>query len=309
MPGSEFPDAPPPEVPEEFAAAYREAYQRALATGFDAGLADEVVGPGGPAAPLVEHTQVVARLPGEVVPEGSPLARWRASRWFLVSVVTAAAAVLVAAAYAVGTTVSSSDDNGSTGAVVPQSSRTTGPGHSRSPSKAAPTRRSTAHVPNAWEGSVQPVSIDAISADCTEPPATDSAGNKVTYVPENATDGRDATAWRCAGAATGQKLTLRLSRQTDIAQVGLVPGYAKTDPASGTDRYAEDNRITRVRWTLADGVTVVQRLDPDPSSRAMQVLRVPRTATDTVTLEILGVAHGPRDITAISEISLAEAVS
>ena len=33
MPGSEFPDTPPPEVPEEFAAAYREAYLRALQSG------------------------------------------------------------------------------------------------------------------------------------------------------------------------------------------------------------------------------------------------------------------------------------
>src|SRR3954453_6405507 len=35
MPGPEIPDAPPPEVPEEFADAYREAYRRALETGPD----------------------------------------------------------------------------------------------------------------------------------------------------------------------------------------------------------------------------------------------------------------------------------
>ncbi|WP_148046678.1 NADase-type glycan-binding domain-containing protein [Nocardioides pocheonensis] len=308
MPGPEFPDAPPPEVPEEFAAAYRDAYQRALETGHvdDAGSALGVVAPEVP----VEHTQVIPEpSDGVVAATSGPLDRWRASRWFLVSVVTAAAAVLVAAAYAVGTTVSHGDDHGTSGVAVPQSSRTTGPARSGSPSKVTPTHRSTAHVPNAWDGPVRPVSVDAIAADCTAPPGTDSAGNKVTYVPENATDGRAQTAWRCDGAATGQKLTLRLSGATDIAEVGLVPGYAKTDPASGTDRYAENNRITKVRWTLADGVTVVQRLDPDPSSRAMQVLRVPRTTTDTVTLQILAVAHGPRDTTAISEISLAEAAS
>jgi hypothetical protein len=304
MPGPEYPDAPPPEVPEEFAAAYREAYQRALESGLDGSAAHPHAEPVIAHEPVPEHAQVV-----EGGSLARPLERWRASRWFLVSVVTATAAVLVAAAYAVGTTVSGGDDGGSTGAVVPQSSRTTGPVRSGSPSKATPTRRSSAHVPNAWDGAVRPVSIDAIAADCTAPPGTDSAGHKVTYVPENATDGRAQTAWRCTGAATGQKLTLRLSGVTDVAQVGLIPGYAKTDPESGTDRYAENNRITRVRWTLGDGVTVVQRLDPDPSSRAMQVLRVPRTTTDTVTLEILAVAHGPRDTTAISEISLAEAAS
>ena len=89
-----------------------------------------------------------------------------------------------------------------------------------------------------------------------------------------------------------------------LGQVGLVPGYAKTDPASGVDRYAENNRITKVRWTLDDGVQVIQRLDPDPSSRAMQVLRVPRTTTDTVVLEILAVQRGQRATTAISTIGL-----
>jgi hypothetical protein len=88
----------------------------------------------------------------------------------------------------------------------------------------------------------------------------------------------------------------------DVAEVGLVPGYAKTDPASGVDRYAENNRITRVRWTLSDGVSIVQRLDPDPTSRAVQLLRVPPTQTDTITLEILGVRRGPRNTTAISQI-------
>jgi hypothetical protein len=34
---------------------------------------------------------------------------------------------------------------------------------------------------------------------------------------------------------------------------------------------------------------------------------VPRTTTDTVTLEILEVAMGPRDTTAISEVSLGRA--
>jgi hypothetical protein len=302
-------------VPEEFAAAYREAYERALRSGVDDGVRQPLGEPVVPPAPVIEHTQVVTTTPADSQVDGGldtglaagPLERWRASRWFMVSVVTATAAVLVAGAYAVGTTVSGGGDDGSTGAVVPRSSRTTGPHHSGSPSKATPTRRSSVHVPNAWDGPVQPVSIDAIAADCTAPPSTDSAGNKVTYVPENATDGRATTAWRCAGAAKGQKLTLRLSEQADIAEVGLVPGYAKTDPESGTDRYAENNRITRVRWTLGDGVTVVQRFDPDPSSRAMQVLRVPRTTTDTVTLEILAVAHGPRDTTAISEISLSAA--
>ncbi|HEX2894777.1 MAG TPA: hypothetical protein VHO29_12325 [Marmoricola sp.] len=312
MPGSEFHDAPPPEVPEEFAAAYREAYLRALQSG------DVPQDQPGPHEHPAQHDQpaaggvpdeLTARLPvGDVEPPAdrrSPFERWRASRWFLVSVVTAAAAVLVAGAYAVGSTVAGGGRHQDAGTAVQQSSRAT---HAtRSPSKATPTKASKAHVPNAWTGPVQPVSIDAIAADCTAPPAKDAAGHTVDYVPQNATDGEAQTAWRCTGSAIGQKLTLRLGAQTDIAQVGLIAGYAKTDPASGADRYAENNRITRVRWTLGDGVSVVQRLDPESSSRAMQVLRVPRTTTDTVTLEILAVKRGPRDTTAISEISLSAA--
>ena len=83
-----------------------------------------------------------------------------------------------------------------------------------------------------------------------------------------------------------------------------MPGYAKTDPVSGVDRYAQNNRITMVRWTLADGTSFVQRLDPDPSSRELQLLRVPRTTTDTVQLEILAVERGSRNTTAISEVAL-----
>jgi hypothetical protein len=151
---------------------------------------------------------------------------------------------------------------------------------------------------------VVPVSIGAIAADCTARPGQDAAGRTVRYGPENAIDTVDETAWRCPGTAVGQRLVLRLGGDVDVAQVGLVPGYAKRDPASGVDRYAENNRITRVRWTLGDGVSVVQRLDPAPSTRSIQVLRVPRTTTGTVTLEILGVHRGPRDTTAISTLAV-----
>jgi hypothetical protein len=161
--------------------------------------------------------------------------------------------------------------------------------------------------PGGWRGPVSAVAVDAIAADCTAPPGRDSAGHQVSYAPENATDGKADTAWRCPGTAVGQVLTLRLGGDTDVAQVGLVPGYAKTDPESGVDRYAENNRITRVRWTLGEGTTVVQRLDPDPTSRGVQLLRIPRTTTDTVIVEILHVRRGARNTTAISEVSLAAA--
>jgi hypothetical protein len=317
MSGQDHPDAPPPEVPEEFADAYRDAYRRALESdpafasqaGAEAGAG---VGSDVSPEPTDELFGVWSEVPPqEVVAVGThrtgaehvPADRWaglRAARWFVPAVMAASALVLVGAAYAVGVALSGDDEPDKAGPVT--AVRTTEPARSGSPSD-RPTSGATTTAPGGWDGPVTAVSVDAISADCTAPPSNDSAGRRVTYDPENAIDGKTQTAWRCAGTAVGQTLTLRLAGDTDIARVGLIPGYAKTDPASGVDRYAENNRITRVRWTLADGVTVVQRLDPDPTSRAMQLLRVPRTTTDTLTLEILEAARGQRNTTAISEIA------
>jgi len=304
MSGPEYPDAPPPEVPEEFAAAYREAYQRALEA--------EPYADAEPDLPDVPPQEVVLvgthRSDHEVVePAVSLLTRWRAAAWFVPALFAAGALVLVLGAYAVGSALSDGGPESDGAATAASATRTTEPARGSSPSKSASSEPTTS--PGGWDGPVDEVTVDAISADCTAPASNDSDGRRVTYVPKNATDGKAQTAWRCSGTAVGQKLTLRLGGDTDVAEVGLIPGYAKTDPASGVDRYAENNRITKVRWTLADGMSIVQRLDPDPSSRAMQLLRVPRTTTDTVTLEILAVKHGSRNTSAISEISLAEAAS
>jgi len=301
MPGDHLPDAPPPELPEEFAAAYREAYRRAL----EAEAADR------PAPPVVPPQEAAATGGDQVRsdPAGSDppgaFARWRGSAWFLPSVVVAGGLVLVAAAYGLGAALGNDDQPEVRGA-TPQVTRTTGPARSQSPSADSGEPKPSS-APGGWTGPVSPVGIDAISADCTASPGTDSAGHPVSYVPENAIDRKAQTAWRCDGTAVGQKLTLRLAASSDVAEVALIPGYAKTDAASGVDRYAENNRITRVRWTFGDGASVVQRLDPDPASRRLQAIRVPRTSTDTVTLEILAVRRGSRDTTAISEIRLAAA--
>ena len=144
----------------------------------------------------------------------------------------------------------------------------------------------------------------AVTATCTSAPGVDSAGKKVDYEAGNTTDHDPSTAWRCDGEALGTVLTVTLPADTEVGQVGLIPGYAKTDAKSGADRYAENNRITKVRWTLADGTFVVQKLDPSPDKRDVQLLRVPKTATGTVTLEILAVDRGSRNTTAISELEV-----
>jgi hypothetical protein len=298
MPGPEFPDALPPEVPEEFADAYREAYRRALEA------QQPVAAPEVPEVPAQEVVLVGTHRAEVATPERERAA-WRTSRWFLPVAAAASALVLVLAAYAVGNALSGDDGGGGTHPSAAHSTRPTHPADkgSRSPD-AKPSRSAPTKLPGAWTGQVTEVAPAAISADCTAGPSRDSAGQKVTYVPEKAIDGKAQTAWRCSGTAIGEKLTIRLGGDANVAEVGLIPGYAKTDPESGQDRYAENNRITRVRWTLGDGVSFVQKLDPDPSSRAIQLIRVPPTVTDTITLEITAVKRGPRTTTAISEIAV-----
>jgi hypothetical protein len=279
-------------VPEEFAAAYRDAYRRALESDDPFGDLPEV--------PAHEVVAVGTHRSEDDAPP-SPLQVWRSTRWFRPVAIAVGAVVLVSAAYAVGRALSGDDEPG---AVRPSSARTTDApsGSAGKPSTSVPSTS-----PGSWDGPVAAVSVDAVSADCTAPPSNDSAGHRVTYGPRNAVDDKADTAWRCPGTAVGQVLTLRFGGDVDVAEVGLIPGYAKTDPESGVDRYAENNRITRVRWTLGDGVSVVQRLDPDPARRAVQLLRVPRTTTDTITLEILAVKRATRSTTAISQIDVAVA--
>jgi hypothetical protein len=156
-----------------------------------------------------------------------------------------------------------------------------------------------------YDGAVQAATIAGATASCQARSSVDAAGNPTTYEPGNAYDRNLTTAWRCAGSGKGQSLTITLPEGTEIAEVGLVPGYAKTDPVSGADRYAQNNRITRVRWRFDDGSSVVQRMGGSAQNRSMRTQRIAPTTTRKVVLEILGSQRGPRNTVAISEIRLA----
>ena len=160
----------------------------------------------------------------------------------------------------------------------------------------------------AYVGPVNAVDVARSSATCQSAASVDAAGNPVTYQTARAHDSDLTTAWRCDGSGVGQRLTVELPRQMALAEVGLVPGYAKTDPASGVDRYAENNRITRVRWRFDDGTTFVQRMSANPGDRSMRTMRIPVTQASRVVIEILGSKRGPRDTVAISEIRVAAPV-
>lgn len=157
----------------------------------------------------------------------------------------------------------------------------------------------------AYRDAVSTVPVVGAEASCQSPSSVDAAGNPVGYAPSQAHDRDLSTAWRCNGEGRGERLTLDLPSGTRVAEVGLVPGYAKTDPADGTDRYAQNNRITEVRWHFDDGSTHVLRMDGDPGDRSMRTLRVPVTRTSTVVLEILRSQQGARNTVAVSEVRVA----
>ncbi|HET6653169.1 MAG TPA: hypothetical protein VFH10_11055 [Nocardioides sp.] len=159
----------------------------------------------------------------------------------------------------------------------------------------------------AYQGVTDQAVVGGASASCEAPASVDAAGNQIAYPPTNVYDGDMTTAWRCNGRGVGQSLTLTLAEAGRIGEVGLVPGYAKTDPRSGVDRYAENNRLTRVRWTFADGTSVVQGVDGAEANRSLQTMRIPVTESDTVVLEVLASTPGPRNTMAVSEVRVGQA--
>ena len=140
------------------------------------------------------------------------------------------------------------------------------------------------------------------SASVTAPDSKDDAGSTVSYEAANVLDGDPTTAWRVKGDGKGMTLTLTLAGPAHITEVGLIPGYAKTDPASGKDRFAENRRISQVRWRFDGGVVADQQFTDEPT---MQRQTVDATST-TVTIEIVATFPGQPgfDYTPISDISI-----
>lgn len=279
------PGALPPDLPPEYAEAYRRGYERAQA---------------GDWRWSEDDLQPATDFLGDVEPQPwyGPTHREGGAEWpgWLTPVLIATAVVaLVMGAYGLGRLLS---DAGSAG--PSQSVRTEEPGQGQ--------RRLRPVEGQAWDGEVRAVTPVAASSPCVLGPSEDAAGRPVTYEPVNAYDGDFTTAWRCSGDGKGVTLRLTLGQQVTLGEVGLVPGYAKIDPQSGADRYAENNRLTRVRWTFADGTSVVQRLDGSADNQDLQTLRIPPVETDEVTIEVLESVSGPRDTIAISEIQLSETV-
>ena len=133
--------------------------------------------------------------------------------------------------------------------------------------------------------------VPAATASCTASKSRDSTGNVTTYEPELVNDGDGATAWRCDSDGLGERLVLQFPEAVRLTSVGLIPGIVKVDAGDGTDRFVQNNKIARVRWTFdggGDGDQVEQDFEATPALQRTSV----DVTTRTVTIEILRVVPG-----------------
>ncbi len=279
--------APPPEVPEEFADTYRQAYEAALAGA--EGAPTPVVAPPAvptqrhttepgsvtsPPAPATESEPQGVRISGPLFADGDPvvptgfLAEIRSSGLFVPVLIALVGFILVSGIYYLGF----------------GSSEPTSESASEQPQQSTP-----------YDGQVSWQHDLSASGTCGRGKQVGANG------PGRAVDGKIATAWVCGGKGVEMALTIELPDEVEIGQIGLIPGQASTDRTSGTDLYATGNLISKVRWTIGK-TTITQDITGPRTDRQVQHLRIPATSARTIKLEILEVAGGKRNQTSISEV-------
>ena len=140
-----------------------------------------------------------------------------------------------------------------------------------------------------------------VEASATARPSVDGAGQPVTFEAANLVDGRPDTAWRAAGDGVGQTLTFRFDRAVHVNAIGLLPGYAKVDPVSGTDRFPQNRRVTTASYHLDGSPPVAVRFSDTPDLQWLEV----GAETTAVVVEITGTTEAAeRDYTAVSEVQI-----
>ena len=272
-------------MPEEFAAAYAAPYARALAATDRSGGRSTRRSRRAPHPPRCRRSSPLPTARRTRRADGSPRARpehaapdsgeelpaavarcgydhttpprsggLRLAVWFVPLLLVLLALLLVLGAYVVGRALADRLESGGSGAEPTVVMREDGRRRATADQPAAPGRGGLEGRGCRGSGSGE--------TGCTSPSGVDAAGDEITYGAANLTDGAADTTWRCDGRAVGEKITLDLGGDRRVAEVGLIPGYAKTDDQSGADRYAENNRVTLARWTIGDEV-VEQRIPDD----------------------------------------------
>ena len=154
----------------------------------------------------------------------------------------------------------------------------------------------------------QSAQLGTVSSDCQSAPSVDDAGRRTTFDAANATDGDPATAWRCDGSGGGT-FRFTLAQPTEVMDFGLIPGYAKTDPSTGVNRFHQNHTVTEATWTLdlADGgqLGFTQAIDaPSPDYHFMRLSQAQQVTGGSVTITGTGNPGAIRDFTPVSEIVL-----
>jgi hypothetical protein len=98
------------------------------------------------------------------------------------------------------------------------------------------------------------------------------------------------------------------ARGSQVAELGLINGYAKVDPKTRAHRYPEYRRIRKVTWTFPNGDSFTE--DLKDNVEAVQRLRIPVQAADQVTMTIgkstrPGSSLKSRDAILVSEATMA----
>ena len=179
-------------------------------------------------------------------------------------------------------------------------------GASSAPSEGAGEQRVTA-TPIDGSGN-EPVNPSSASASCQSAPSVDDAGHTTTFEPENALDHQPETAWRCEGAGGGE-LRFAFSEPTTVQDFGLIPGYAKVDPATGKNRFHQNHTVTEATWTftLEDGqsLTITQLIaDPSEEIAYMRLSAPQKVVSGTMKVTGTGNPSAERDFTPVSDIAL-----
>ncbi len=148
--------------------------------------------------------------------------------------------------------------------------------------------------------------VSAVHSSATRPDSIDSCGKPTDYSPINVLDGRFDSAWITVGSGGGQSLDFTIRKGVTISTVGLVPGYAKQDPCSGSDRFFDMRRIAEVGWSFDGGDEIIQELDVD--SATMQTIDLPAPVGATTVTMTIRVTTPPGttgfDYAPVSEVTL-----
>lgn len=144
-----------------------------------------------------------------------------------------------------------------------------------------------------------------IAVPDTAPASVDEHGNPVSFTAGNMADADPRTSWRMPGDGSGSVVTFTFDETVTVSEVGLVNGYAKTDPPH--DWYAGNRRIQRVTWVFDDGTEVTQELDEVRDLQSVTVEGVETTMIELRIVEVTepGTGADRRDFTAISEVEIA----